>query len=453
MAQKLYLHIGTPKTGSTAIQAFCYRNRKLLQEHGVLYPAFKLSETLGDGRYAQDGNAGHIACRKGSEEEQAQMIFDRIGNAETTILSAETFWDHDHSFLRKIIEYLVEKAPSLSIDVIVYLRNQADYFESLYRENIQVWPITATAQEAFEMLRGGTDILPTDKNYPLQDIIGSCDYEKWLSELLDVLPKQNIYVRNYDQIRRERRDVIDDFFEILGIDATKGFVKEKTLANPSIGIELLEIKRVLNQWLEEGDCEFLGDEIRARFAGHIHEPVKTTLFSHEQRMWIFEKYREGNRRLQKIFFGRDEDMFCPPEERPLERSNEKKYVDDAIRILSAAISDQHKEIIRLRGKMFFGGKNTMQVIGWGCGGCFQRNLPHIKKCTEMKYVCDNDPGKWGQEIAEGIQCISPDQLSKMQQIQDVFVVIFVDDISSAFEIASGLPALGVLNFTHVSNWL
>lgn len=35
---RIYLHIGTPKTGTTFLQDVCWRNRELLAEWGVLYP-------------------------------------------------------------------------------------------------------------------------------------------------------------------------------------------------------------------------------------------------------------------------------------------------------------------------------------------------------------------------------------------------------------------------------
>lgn len=34
----LYLHIGTPKTGTTSIQEFMVCSREALQKHGICYP-------------------------------------------------------------------------------------------------------------------------------------------------------------------------------------------------------------------------------------------------------------------------------------------------------------------------------------------------------------------------------------------------------------------------------
>ncbi len=36
----LYIHVGTSKTGSTALQTFCAENRVNLEKNGFCYPAF-----------------------------------------------------------------------------------------------------------------------------------------------------------------------------------------------------------------------------------------------------------------------------------------------------------------------------------------------------------------------------------------------------------------------------
>lgn len=38
MPKTCYLHIGSPKTGSTSIQAWCFRNKAALEDKGLLYP-------------------------------------------------------------------------------------------------------------------------------------------------------------------------------------------------------------------------------------------------------------------------------------------------------------------------------------------------------------------------------------------------------------------------------
>ena len=40
---KAYLHIGTPKTGTTSLQRFLSANSRLLEESGFLFPKFGFS--------------------------------------------------------------------------------------------------------------------------------------------------------------------------------------------------------------------------------------------------------------------------------------------------------------------------------------------------------------------------------------------------------------------------
>ena len=95
-------------------------------------------------------------------------------------------------------------------------------------------------------------------------------------------------------------------------------------------------------------------------------------------------------------------------------------------------------------------ENALQVVGFGAGECFRRNLALMKKYAGMSYVCDNAPDKWGTDVGEGIRCISPKQLSEMK---DVLVVIMVDSVKASFNILGELQELGIQKVTHIENWL
>lgn len=89
------------------------------------------------------------------------------------------------------------------------------------------------------------------------------------------------------------------------------------------------------------------------------------------------------------------------------------------------------------------------VVIWGTGQSFRKNIFEICTYCSVRYVCDNDSSKWGQEIVPGIICISPKQLSTME---DIFVVIAVDDRRPAFQIANQLLDMGVSTFDLIYNW-
>lgn len=92
----------------------------------------------------------------------------------------------------------------------------------------------------------------------------------------------------------------------------------------------------------------------------------------------------------------------------------------------------------------------MQIVGWGAGDCFDRNINYIKKFCDIKYVCDSNPEKWGREMGGHVICISPETLSKME---NMMVIIMVDQAAMAFQIAGELLRMGIRNFEHVENWL
>lgn len=95
-------------------------------------------------------------------------------------------------------------------------------------------------------------------------------------------------------------------------------------------------------------------------------------------------------------------------------------------------------------------RNHMHIVGFGAGECFRRNREMITKLCDLKYVCDNSPEKWGQKLGNGIICISPKQLSEMENL---LVVIMVDSVKTSFDIAKELQNMGIYNYTHIQNWL
>lgn len=91
-----------------------------------------------------------------------------------------------------------------------------------------------------------------------------------------------------------------------------------------------------------------------------------------------------------------------------------------------------------------------RVVLWGTGYSFAKNLPKVETCCKVQYVCDNDSAKWEKEIVSGIKCISPEKLSEMK---DIFVVIMLENVKSAFSVANQLLDMGINDFDVVYNWL
>ncbi len=91
-----------------------------------------------------------------------------------------------------------------------------------------------------------------------------------------------------------------------------------------------------------------------------------------------------------------------------------------------------------------------EVVLWGAGYCFSKNLAKVEQICKIKYVCDNNKELWGREIVPGIICISPEKLREMKHI---FVVIMLENIQVAFKVMNQLLEMQIDNFDLVYNWL
>lgn len=149
---RLVLHIGTHKTGTTAIQRFLSQNREQLMQMGYCYP--KYSDILP----GKSDHYAHIDVAKGlmgqskilSVEDSKDFLrgvvtFAEKKNAHTILISAESFvrgmsgtsskkWNQIESFIRLVKSCI----PLENIEITVTIRSLASYLTSLYNEHVKV---------------------------------------------------------------------------------------------------------------------------------------------------------------------------------------------------------------------------------------------------------------------------------------------------------------------------
>ncbi|HEY5341629.1 MAG TPA: hypothetical protein VIK27_11425 [Candidatus Aquilonibacter sp.] len=129
------LHIGTHKTGSTALQMFLKHNRAVLQAYGVMIPAqgYEPGVQIGHHRLASEL----------MREDDPQPLLDELrdalasSRAPLAVLSSEEFVTlaARPERLARLAETL--EASGRAIRVVVYLRPQAAWAESLYGERLR----------------------------------------------------------------------------------------------------------------------------------------------------------------------------------------------------------------------------------------------------------------------------------------------------------------------------
>lgn len=153
---KIVLHIGMPKSGSTALQMGLHRNAASLQQHGVVYPsgdkynlpknhnilicAMRSAKRLP--RAFKQIYSGQWETMRRDVEDFLTRVAERAvkGEAQILVLSGEMlFREMPPSSIAKLQEILRRLDPDgdPEIEVVAYVRRPADYYVSSMQQQLK----------------------------------------------------------------------------------------------------------------------------------------------------------------------------------------------------------------------------------------------------------------------------------------------------------------------------
>lgn len=313
----VYLHIGTMKTGTTAIQSFMRENKEQLARQGYCYPYFDLGfPGIYNNRNAhflvfkskKKDEAEREQEEKGINEAAYQKLVKLAKRYQNIVLSDEVIWHLSKKRDNYWVE-LVEQFRKIGCDlkVVVYLRRQDLLVQSLWNQKVKSFPgLTMKFQ----------DYIDQDKffYYPL-------DYYSHLMKIAEGVGKENVKVRVYEkeQFEGSQNDIFSDFLETIGVEYNDGFTRKKIIPNPGLEGNYLEMKRILNEVPEYKQTDdFLKRSMIAasNCRSEDEKQEKTSLFRYEDQLAYMAKYEESNRKIAIEFLDRaDGVLFREPIER------------------------------------------------------------------------------------------------------------------------------------------
>jgi len=148
----VFLHIGTGKTGSTAIQHSLSYNTNTLEKFDILYPKIK-TVTRDYGLVDHNRLAYAIFDNRATVDldKVKQQLQSLATTGKTIVLSGEVFYMLPHE--RKYTnynDYLIQKKEAIrktaellscfdETKIICYIRRQDLWFESIYNEQVKTW--------------------------------------------------------------------------------------------------------------------------------------------------------------------------------------------------------------------------------------------------------------------------------------------------------------------------
>lgn len=132
---KLILHIGMPKTGTTALQHFLHKNKDILLSQGIVYePEIFLRNNI-----STSSNCHDFVMRFLREPNSTiELLLHRLNkykDCKYYILSSELFVGF---FKQRDIDFLYNNLCEYDIDIVLYIRRQDDYYDSMYKQNVRL---------------------------------------------------------------------------------------------------------------------------------------------------------------------------------------------------------------------------------------------------------------------------------------------------------------------------
>ncbi len=345
----LYLHIGTPKTGTTAIQLFCRQNEKQLREDGIVFPRMPhyyghlhnsrnglfLSYDWKDKRGAQKKKQEEAALSEGFG-----IVRSCFETADNVLLSDEGIWFASHGRRRNIWQILSEEAEQAGylIKIIVYLRRQDQFALSCWNQQVKSGTAKRCTWTAEEYL-----------NSPPANL--SLHYWEKLEELAGIFGRENLIVRRYERSRFTDGSIIPDFMQTLGLSLTDAYeIPDNKELNPGLKGNAIEFKRIYNGM--EGLCDEDNRYLKRMLKQYSHDftGIKNPpILDAETAREFLSQFEEGNRRIAREYFQEDSLLFDQnfPDSEKWEKNNED-MTDDLLRVTGMMMMDLRSSIQELK---------------------------------------------------------------------------------------------------------
>jgi len=224
---KIYLHIGLHKTATTLIQRTLSNNRRKLSRAEIYYPNYNIIRK--ERNYCHHALARSINSDDGAlDDVNLTEFFRKLGRytKDDCIISSEIFYRMSSAkggveYIAKCSEYL--KSTGIPVCIVISVREQASYIDSLYREHIEQTKYTGNIKRFIRERKSWL-------NYRSK-------IDDWLKYF------DEVKVINYHSLSRE--NLVSDFIRMV---TGKHLVLENAeFGNPSMSDEWVLVRKLLNE--------------------------------------------------------------------------------------------------------------------------------------------------------------------------------------------------------------
>ncbi len=338
----LVLHIGIPKTGSSAIQVFLARNRDALLREGFDY--LNIGEfSMGVAGKISSGNGAFLARCLLPERAGAKIVRGeahltealeaiKASDAHTGLISSEMFVDADQKLMADFLETL--RNLGIVPRVFYFIRAQDQFLMSSYVQMVKRHQFTGDPNKY---------ALRVMKN------IAHIRYDSYYRSMCDLFGTDNVVVRTFEGAQGAPDGLLHVMLKALSINPG-GLTFGTPDVNTGISGAELGLMLALNKFkprMRFSDMVVQNAQLRgASKSGTVHSLLRAEALS-----TIRAFFEEENRRLATSYFHRDELFPATPEAvlapRPGASGLEDFKVSDVIDFFGALIVRLDQRIAHL----------------------------------------------------------------------------------------------------------
>ena len=281
----VFIHIGYPKTGSTAIQSHVFTNRRWFLDQNVYVPrsgwdsGFGHTHILGSGAHfiPPSGPQMHEKLRKELAEAVDAGYQRCLITSEALAVSRE-----------EDIRILWEALRGHRVTVLAYVREQGERFESASLQNAEVLFFT-TSRAIF------------DPDNVLDYIPWDYDYHRVMCLWRHVFDDQLVIrTRVYDKSRFTEGNIVLDFLECLGLTPDASFCLQSTQVNISLDARGAALLVAVGKTSRDKAGLMKLSRALAAATAEAGAGARTYL-TQTQRKKIWQYFQESNRRFYQEF--------------------------------------------------------------------------------------------------------------------------------------------------------
>lgn len=343
----VFLHIGTAKTGTTALQRFLANNRTQMNKSGTDHPIMPFHfPRMSDAR-----NAHFLTLWQEKDSDPRwskgfEIIKDACKSFDRITMSDEVLWAQcvNGGFLESVRKGFEEMGADLK--VIVYLRRQDEMVESHWNQMVK-GKLRLTEDFDEFVGRGGYDRL-----FPL-------DYRKVLGDISDCFGRANVFVRPYEREQFRDNSIFADFLDILGLEIDDGYELAEYAVNTRLPWNVVEIKRIINgidSYRDPDVPNFFREIIRDVYGLELSKEIpdiRTGRFSPEKRKAFIAKYEEDNAFVAREYLKREDGRLFlnEPKALPQWEPDPLEMRSDIIRVMAGAAVYEYRKRKELEAKV------------------------------------------------------------------------------------------------------